>query len=75
MSMMGCEGCWNRSCPNAYLSGLDILVLMVGSRFTAILFVLVTGVPWRVLPREIGCSGVTAPPQRMEDHSWIRDGH
>jgi transposase len=28
--------------------------------FTAILFVLVTGVPWRVLPREIGCSGVTA---------------
>jgi transposase len=28
--------------------------------FTAILFVLVTGLPWRVLPREIGCSGVTA---------------
>jgi transposase len=28
--------------------------------FTAILFVLVTGVPWRVLPRELGCSGVTA---------------
>jgi transposase len=28
--------------------------------FTAILFVLVTGVPWRVLPREIGCSGVAA---------------
>jgi transposase len=28
--------------------------------FTAILFVLVTGVPWRVLPQEIGCSGVTA---------------
>jgi transposase len=28
--------------------------------FTAILFVLVTGVPWRVLPRESGCSGVTA---------------
>src|SRR3954471_21994090 len=28
--------------------------------FRAILFVLVTGVPWRVLPREIGCSGVTA---------------
>src|SRR5215207_2394055 len=26
--------------------------------FTAILFVLVTGVPWRVLPQEIGCSGV-----------------
>jgi len=28
--------------------------------FTAIVFVLVTGVPWRVLPREIGCSGITA---------------
>jgi transposase len=28
--------------------------------FTAILFVLVTGVPWRVLPRQLGCSGVTA---------------
>src|SRR3954449_9818500 len=28
--------------------------------FTAILFVLVTGVPWRLLPRELGCSGVTA---------------
>jgi transposase len=31
--------------------------------FTAILFVLVTGVPWRVLPQESGCSGVTA---------WVR---
>jgi transposase len=28
--------------------------------FTAIRFVLVTGVPWRLLPREFGCSGVTA---------------
>jgi len=28
--------------------------------FTAIVFVLVTGVPWRMLPTEIGCSGVTA---------------
>jgi transposase len=28
--------------------------------FTAIVFVLVTGVPWRVLPRQLGCSGVTA---------------
>jgi len=27
--------------------------------FAAILFVLVTGVPWRVLPGELGCSGVT----------------
>jgi transposase len=34
----------------------------VGDRaaFTAIVFVLVTGVPWRTVPREIGCSGVTA---------------
>jgi transposase len=28
--------------------------------FTAIVFVLVTGVPWRRVPSEIGCSGVTA---------------
>ncbi len=28
--------------------------------FTAIVFVLVTGVPWRMVPQEIGCSGVTA---------------
>ena len=27
---------------------------------TAIMFVLVTGVPWRMVPRQIGCSGVTA---------------
>lgn len=28
--------------------------------FNAIMFVLVTGIAWRHLPREIGCSGVTA---------------
>jgi transposase len=28
--------------------------------FTAILFVLLTGIPWRLVPGEIGCSGVTA---------------
>ena len=28
--------------------------------FTAIVFVLRTGVPWRLVPRQIGCSGVTA---------------
>jgi len=28
--------------------------------FTAIMFVLLTGVPWRMVPKEIGCSGVTA---------------
>jgi transposase len=28
--------------------------------FRAIIFVLVTGVPWRLLPREIGSSSVTA---------------
>jgi transposase len=27
---------------------------------TAIVFVLVTGVPWRMVPKEIACSGVTA---------------
>jgi len=27
---------------------------------TAIVFVLVTGMPWRLVPQEIGCSGVTA---------------
>ena len=28
--------------------------------FTAIRFVLVTGLSWRLVPAEIGCSGVTA---------------
>ena len=28
--------------------------------FTAILFVLVSGLPWRFVPADIGCSGVTA---------------
>ena len=28
--------------------------------FTAIAYVLVTGVPWRLVPQRIGCSGVTA---------------
>ena len=28
--------------------------------FTAILFVLLTRLPWRLVPQEIGCSGVTA---------------
>ena len=28
--------------------------------FNAIMFVLVTGIAWRHLPREMGCSGVTA---------------
>ena len=28
--------------------------------FNAIVFVLVTGIAWRHVPREIGCSGVTA---------------
>ncbi len=34
----------------------------VGDRraFTAIVFVLVSGVPWRMVPQQIGCSGVTA---------------
>jgi len=28
--------------------------------FTAIVFVLVTGLPWRLVPQQIGCSRVTA---------------
>src|SRR5829696_4145542 len=28
--------------------------------FTAIIFVLITGLPWRFVPQEVGCSGVTA---------------
>ena len=28
--------------------------------FTAIVFVLCTGIPWRLVPQQIGCSGVTA---------------
>jgi transposase len=34
----------------------------VGDRaaFNAIVFVLMTGVPWRMVPQEIGCSGATA---------------
>jgi transposase len=39
--------------------------------FTAIVFVLVTGVPWRLSPRLIGCSGVTAWRRLRE---WQRAG-
>jgi len=39
--------------------------------FTAIVFVLVTGVPWRLTPRQIGCSGVTAWRRLRE---WQRAG-
>ena len=39
--------------------------------FTAIVFVLVTGVPWRMVPRQIGCSGVTAWRRLRE---WQRAG-
>jgi len=38
--------------------------------FTAIVFVLVTGVSWRLVPRQIGCSGVTA--WRLRE--WQRAG-
>jgi transposase len=37
----------------------------------AIVFVLVTGVPWRMVPRQIGCSGVTAWRRLRE---WQRAG-
>ncbi|MCU1678631.1 MAG: Transposase, probable, partial [Frankiales bacterium] len=39
--------------------------------FNAIAFVLVTGIAWRHLPRELGCSGVTAW-RRLRD--WQQAG-
>jgi transposase len=39
--------------------------------FTAIVFVLRTGVPWRMVPGQIGCSGVTAWRRLRE---WQRAG-
>jgi transposase len=39
--------------------------------FTAIVFVLVTGLPWRLVPRQMGCSGVTAWRRLGE---WQRAG-
>ena len=39
--------------------------------FTAIVFVLVTGVPWRMVPRQISCSRVTAWRRLRE---WQRAG-
>ena len=39
--------------------------------FTAILFVLFTGVPWKLVPREFGVSGSTAH-QRFTD--WTKAG-
>jgi transposase len=39
--------------------------------FNAIVFVLVTGIAWRDLPRELGCSGVTAW-RRLRD--WQQAG-
>src|SRR3954464_12358395 len=39
--------------------------------FTAIVFVLVTGIAWRHVPRELGCSGVTAW-RRLRD--WQQAG-
>jgi transposase len=43
--------------------------------FTAIIFVLVTGLPWRLVPHEIGCSGVTAWRRLRDWHAsgvWAR---
>jgi len=39
--------------------------------FNAIVFVLVTGIAWRHVPRELGCSGVTAW-RRLRD--WQQAG-
>jgi transposase len=42
--------------------------------FTAIVFVLVTGGPWRMVPLQIGCSGVTAwrRLRELHDHRRLR---
>src|SRR5215211_7551141 len=43
--------------------------------FTAIIFVLLTGLPWRLVPHEIGCSGVTAWRRLRDWHAssvWAR---
>ena len=40
--------------------------------FTAIMFVLLTGVPWRMVPKEIGCSGVTAWRRLVQVRVWRR---
>ena len=42
--------------------------------FNAIVFVLVTGIAWRHLPRELSCSGVTAW-RRLRDWqaAWVRE--
>ena len=39
--------------------------------FNAIVFVLITGIAWRFVPRELGCSGVTAW-RRLRD--WQQAG-
>jgi transposase len=39
--------------------------------FNAIVFVLLTGIAWRHVPQELGCSGVTAW-RRLRD--WQQDG-
>ena len=39
--------------------------------FNAIVFVLVTGIAWRFVPQELGCSGVTAW-RRL--HDWQQAG-
>jgi transposase len=39
--------------------------------FNAVMYVLVTGIAWRYLPRELGCSPATAPRRLQE---WQREG-
>jgi transposase len=52
-SMMGSGRCWSRCCRNACLGGSGVLVLMTASCSRPSCSVLVTGVPWRVLPRQL----------------------
>jgi transposase len=42
-----------------------------GAAFTVIVFMLVTEIPWRLVPQQIGCSGVSAWRRLWE---WQRAG-
>ena len=66
-STMASGRCWSACCPSARRSGPVGRGSQTAPRSTAIVFVLVTGVPWRMVPREIGCSGVTAWRRLLRD--------
>ena len=51
---------WSSRCWGSHSAADRASRVSDRTAFTAIVFVLVTGVPWRMIPRQIGCSGVTA---------------